>query len=177
MYKNGVMDGVPIKIKDIKNLNFNITWRLLIKGLLERRITVDDIIEYAVEQLEKGNDKIEICELAWNNGNMDETLKCLYELADEEESEGELEERKLRAVILNNRLKKKKSNYVDGLLELTDLWIELGCPADSPHIIQGQDNEISPSEYYTESNYNYLFEKNKKWLKKEIDYILNIQTE
>lgn len=177
MYKNGVMDGVPIKIKDIKNLNFNITWRLLIKGLLERRITVDDIIEYAVEQLEKGNDKIEICELAWNNGNMDETLKCLYELADEEESEGELEERKLRAVILNNQLKKKKSNYVDGLLELTDLWIELGCPADSPHIIQGQDNEISPSEYYTESNYNYLFEKNKKWLKKEIDYILNIQTE
>lgn len=177
MYKNGVMDGVPIKIKDIKNLNFNITWRLLIKGLLERRITVDDITEYAVEQLEKGNDKIEICELAWNNGNMDETLKCLYELADEEESEGELEERKLRAVILNNRLKKKKSNYVDGLLELTDLWIELGCPADSPHIIQGQDNEISPSEYYTESNYNYLFEKNKKWLKKEIDYILNIQTE
>lgn len=98
MYKNGVMDGVPIKIKDIKNLNFNITWRLLIKGLLERRITVDDITEYAVEQLEKGNDKIEICELAWNNGNMDETLKCLYELADEEESEGELEERKLRAV-------------------------------------------------------------------------------
>ena len=177
MYKNGVMDGVPIKIKDIKNLNFNITWRLLIKGLLERRITVDDITEYAVEQLEKGNDKIEICELAWNNGNMDETLKCLYELADEEESEGELEERKLRAVILNNRLKKKKSNYVDGLLELTDLWIELGCPVDSPHIIQGQDNEISPSEYYTESNYNYLFEKNKKWLKKEIDYILNIQTE
>ena len=43
---------------------------------------------------------------------------------------------------------------------LTELWIELGDTADSPHIIQGKDSRISPVEYYTDANYDYLY---KKW--------------
>lgn len=57
-------------------------------------------------------------------------------------------------------------------MKLTNLWIELGCSKDSPHIIQGKDKQIDPIEYYTDDNYNYLFEKNKEWLKNEIDFIL-----
>ena len=53
-----------IKIADIKGLKLNITWKLLYRGLLEKQISINEIVEYAKEQLEKGEDRIEICELA-----------------------------------------------------------------------------------------------------------------
>ncbi len=53
-----------IKIGDIKELNFTITWRLLCKGILKKQLVIEDVVEYAIEQLEKGNDRMEICELA-----------------------------------------------------------------------------------------------------------------
>lgn len=164
-----------IKIGDIKEVNFTITWRLLCKGILKKQLAVEDVVEYAIEQLEKGNDRMEICELAGGDSDTNDLLDIMYDLADEENSQDEFEDRKLRAVILSKYLKQKNSNCIDGLMELTDLWIELGCPNDSPHIIQGKDNQINPIEYYTDDNYNYLFEKNEKWLKNEIDFILTHQ--
>lgn len=58
---------------------------------------------------------------------------------------------------------------------LTELWLELGDTADSPHIIQGKDNPISPVEYYTDANYDYLYKKNKCWLKNEIHFLIQNQ--
>lgn len=58
---------------------------------------------------------------------------------------------------------------------LTELWLELGYTSDSPHIIQGKNNSISPVEYYTDANYNYLYEKNKCWLKDEINFLIQNQ--
>ena len=49
-----------IKIADIKELKLNITWRMLYRGLLEKQISINEIVEYAMEQLEKDN-RIEIC--------------------------------------------------------------------------------------------------------------------
>ncbi len=89
-------------------------------------------------------------------------------MADEENSQDELEDRKLRAVLVSKYLKEKNSNCIDGLMGLTDLWIELGCLSDSPHIMQGKDNKINPIEYYTDDNYNYLFEKIRYGLKAKL---------
>ena len=46
-----------IKIADIKELKLNITWRMLYRGLLEKQIPISEIVEYAMEQLEKGDDR------------------------------------------------------------------------------------------------------------------------
>ena len=150
-----------IKIADIKELKLNITWKLLYRGLLEKQISINEIIEYAKEQLEKGDDRIEICELAGSSDyDLEDVMDTLYELAKEEKNPDDLEDRKLRAARVNKFLKDKNTNCIDGLMGLTELWLELGCTADSPHIIQGKDNSISPVEYYTDANYNYLYEKN-----------------
>ena len=145
-----------IKIADIKGLKLNITWKLLYRGLLEKQISINEIVEYAKEQLEKGEDRIEICELA-----------------NEEENPDDIEDRKIRAARVNKFLKDKNTNCIDGLMGLTELWLELGYTADSPHIIQGKDNSISPMEYYTDANYNYLYEKNKHWLKDEVYFLIH----
>ncbi len=165
-----------IKIADIKELKLNITWRMLYRGLLEKQIPINEIVEYAMEQLEKGDDRIEICELAGSSDNdLEDIMNILYELADEEKSQDDLEDRKLRATRVNNFLKDKYSNCIDGLMGLTELWLELGYTTDSPHIIQGKDNSISPMEYYTDENYNYLYEKNKSWLEDEVHYLIQNQ--
>lgn len=162
-----------IEIRDIKKLNFTITWRLLYRGILKKQLKVEDVVEYAMEQLQKGDNRIEICELAgFCDDDLNDVLNILYELANEENSEDEFEDRKLRAAIIRNILKVKNNNCIDGLMELTELWVGLGCPNDSPHIIQGKDNNITPIEYYTEYNYNYLYERNVKWLKKEIAFLV-----
>ena len=162
-----------IKIADIKELNLNVTWRMLYRGILEKQILISEIVEYAMEQLEKGDDRIEICELAGSNDNdLDDVINIIYELADGEKSWDDFEYRKLRAVRVNNFLKEKHTNCIDGLMGLTELWFELGDTDDSPHIIQGKDNNISPVEYYTDANYNYLYEKNKHWLKEEVDFLI-----
>lgn len=162
-----------IKIGDVKKLNFTITWRLLYRGILKKQLKVEDVVEYAMEQLEKGDDRIEICELAgFCDSNLDDILNVLFELANEENGQDEFEDRKLRAVIISNILKVKKNNCIDGLMELTELWMELGYPNDSPHIIQGKDNNISPIDYYTDDNYNCLYEKNCEWLRNEISFLL-----
>ncbi|MBQ3546802.1 MAG: DUF2247 family protein [Lachnospiraceae bacterium] len=165
-----------IKIKDLKEVDFIITWRLLYRALLNKQLKVEDVIEYAIEQLEMGNDRIEVCEIVGLcDSDTDYLLNFLYELAKKEKSDDEFEDRKLRAVIIKDRLKIKKDNCIDGLMELTDIWLEFGCPEDSPHIIQGRYNNISPYEYYTEDNYNYLFKKNLDWLKNEIFFLKNNQ--
>ena len=165
-----------IKIADIKELSLNITWRMLYRGLLEKQISINEIVEYAIEQLEKGDDRIEICELAGSSDDdLEDIMDTLYKLAKEEKSQDDLEDRKLRAVRINNFLKEKETNCIDGLIGLTELWLELGCPTDSPHIIQGKGNNISPAEYYTDENYNYLYEKNKCWLRDEICFLIQSQ--
>lgn len=165
-----------IKISDIKELKLNITWRMLYRGILKKQISINEVIEYAMEQLEKGDNRIEICELAGSSNNdLDDVINILYELVDQEKSQDDFEDRKLRVAIVNNFLKGRNTNCIDGLIGLTELWLELGYTNDSPHIIQGRGNNISPAEYYTDANYNYIYEKNKRWLSDEVDFLLTHQ--
>lgn len=159
-----------IKLKDIKQLGLFITWKLLYIGLQNRQIEAEEVIEYATEKLEEGNKREEICELAGAyTEEHEEICNVLWKLAEQEDAQIDIENRKIRAVIVSRVLKTKNENCINGLMDITDLWIELGYPDDSPHIIQGKGNCISPSEYYTMENYNFLYEKNVEWLRMELE--------
>lgn len=160
-----------IKVEDIKQLGLTITWRLLYNGLCNRQISTNDIIDYAMEKLEEGNGENEVCEIAGAYAeNKDEICDLLYELIETDTSD-DTENRKIRVAVVNRVLKNKNENFLNGLMDLTELWIGLGYPVDAPHIIQGRDNTISPTEYYTQENYDILFEKNRKWLIRELEYL------
>ncbi len=160
----------------IKQFGLPITWRLLSIAICDGYLQREDAIAYAIEQLEAGNGQIAVCELASTYpSEKDDISVLLKRLAAQEDTTNELEWRKLRAVIVNEALKEKKENCVDGLISLTELWISLGCPSDSPHVIQGQNNSIAPKDYYTDQNYDLLYEKNAKWLKRELEFLREIQ--
>ena len=70
-------------------------------------------------------------------------------------------------------IKEKNHNFVDGLIQLTELWDKLDYPKDSPHTVQGRNNKISPNEYYTQENYDKLYKANCEWFRKELLYLQN----
>ncbi len=109
-------------IENIKNLDINITWRLLYIAVQEKMISPEDVIEYAVDILMQGDDRMAICELAGADNNDLEYIKeKLFELVEDENSDKDFEERKIRAVVLSEELKEKNSNYINDLMELTEL--------------------------------------------------------
>lgn len=159
-----------IKLEDIKELGLSITWRLLYLCVQSKHIETEEVIEYATEKLEEGSEQEEICELAGAYAEeYEEICNVLWKLTEQEETQNDIENRKIRAVIVSKVLKTKNSNCINGLMDITDLWIGLGYPDDSPHIIQGKENCISPSEYYTMDNYNFLYAKNVEWLRRELE--------
>ena len=56
---------------------------------------------------------------------------------------------------------------------MTELWDSLGFPEDSPHIVQGVNNTLSPNEYYSQENYDELYRLNYEWFMKEWQYLQN----
>lgn len=124
-------------------------------------------------QINVGDKRMEILELAGAYLDDYEFILSLVQDLVEENKNSDIEKRKIRLVIVNNTLNKKNKDFIAGLMELTDLWSELGYPEDSPHIIQGLNNSISPSEYYTQQNYDILYNKNHDWFMKELMFYKN----
>ncbi len=166
-----------ITLESMKQLGFVITWRLLSIAICDGQLPGEDVIQYAIERLESGDAQIEVCELAGTHpGNQDDICVLLDRLAAQETAKDDLERRKFRAAVVNEALKEKNKNCVDGLVSLTELWIHFGYPSDSPHVIQGRHNFVTPSAYYTEENYHSLYEKHVAWLKAEIEDLKRAQS-
>lgn len=59
------------------------------------------------------------------------------------------------------------SKMMNGLLEFTYFWAERDYPPGNPHIVQGQGNDITPSEYYTVETYRQILEAHRQWVAHE----------
>lgn len=161
-----------ISIEDVKELRLEITWKFLYMCLCEEQIYVESVIEYAISRIEAGDERIEVCELAGAYADEKEYISdLLLKLGKNEEASYEFEKRKLRAILVKKVLQHKNDNYIDGLMELTDLWIDLGYPEDSPHILQGVGNDIEVNDYYSQDFYDFLYQKNVTWLDQEVKFL------
>lgn len=168
-------------IKEIEKLNFKITWKLLYLGfsgsnVFANQLLASDIIDYAIEQLENSDCDDIVCELAGEyNNNTENISNLLKKLAEKEKSDENLELRKWQSIIVAKEIENKNKNPIEGLINLGDIWIHLDFPEDSPHIFQGRNNNITPMQYYTDENYNKIYENHQRWLKNEIDFIIKNQ--
>lgn len=165
-----------IKLDQFKDLNFNITWTLLLKCILKDQIAMSDVAEYASEQLEMGDDRTEVCELAWGDISRDSLIGALYYLSSQEKNDDFLEEKKIAIILLWEFLQQNDNDYISGLTKLVDIWIQLGCPENFPHSAIKNSELQNTDEYYTEDNYNDLLIASEKWMKNEIYAIIKNQS-
>ncbi|MFP4052995.1 MAG: DUF2247 family protein [Phycisphaerae bacterium] len=81
--------------------------------------------------------------------------------------EREIELRKWRLALLEQLLERVPQDPLQGLMALTEFWQQWGFPPDSPHEVQGRDNDIPTSEYYQEATLNRILARHRAWAEDE----------
>lgn len=169
-----------IKIKDFYEKEFRITWTLLNIGfdgstIFKKQLTEQDIIDYAISKIEDGDESLDIVLLASSSASNPEEIKeLLKKLSNNEKVDTNIEFRKWRVMYVAKHLPDIQNDYIQGLLDLGDIWAMFNFPDDSPHIFQGRNNSITPEEYYTQENYEKLLEIHQRWIKEEISYLRSL---
>jgi hypothetical protein len=162
-----------IKIRDFIEKGFGISWTLLNIGWngsakFKRQLAGQDIIDFAMNKMEDGDESTDVVLLASSHAtDAEEISELLKRLSDGEEIDADNEFRKWQAIYVSKNLPDIQAEYMQGLIELGDIWALLDFPDDSPHVFQGRNNSITPNEYYTKENYIKLLEKHQEWLEKE----------
>ena len=97
-----------------------------------------------------------------------ETIRdILHQLSSLVNSDPATEVRKWRLVLLEQTLRELPKDAVHGLATLSDFWQDFGFPSDSPHVVQGRGNNVSPLEYYREDYFHKLLEAHYTWIQHE----------
>lgn len=163
-----------IKIRDFFEKGFGISWTLVNMGWdgsakFKNQLAGQDIIDFAMSKMKDGDESIDVVLLASSHAaNAEEISEILKRLSDGEDVNADNEFRKWRVMYVSKSLPDIRAEYIQGLIELGDIWAMLDFPDDSPHVFQGRNNSITPNEYYTQENYMRLLEKHRQWLEKEI---------
>ncbi|MBD1226991.1 MULTISPECIES: DUF2247 family protein [Morganellaceae] len=143
------------------------------KGNPVGRLSAPNISEFACNELTKldlsDSILVEVSEAAFCTEINREVIDSLEVICDKKNINIQLSERKWRYVALYILLLNElPDDYVYGLLKLNEFWNLWGDSVDSPNIVQGVGNNLSPTEYYSDENYHLLIEKHRNWLDREI---------
>jgi hypothetical protein len=165
------------KLDDFSAAGFRLTWKLLDVGFKRCRyfagsLTEKVIVEYAQTLLGTVEDEQVLLLASEVDGDSERIDRRLRLLAEQENTFYETEYRKWRVLYVRDNLPRDDGiDHITGLIQLLDIWAKFDFPDDSPHIIQGRDNNILPQDYYTEDNYRMLLKRNEVWVEKEISEI------
>jgi hypothetical protein len=165
-----------IKLDDFKLNNLKINWMTILigwegPGKFEPQLTPKEVINFALDQSEIDTREYVLMLASCNENEVEEIGVLIRKLTERENVTRENELRKWRVLIVKQALMKVKQEPLYGLIELTELWDKFGFPIDSPHIIQGLRNNISPVDYYSEENFSQIIECHKKWVDHEFESI------
>lgn len=168
------------KIKELEKMKFKITWALIQIGYLGNQIAqqIDekDISEYCYSLLESEKENPdEVTQLIGEKDDRYEFERILDKLVKNENSDEELQFRKWRVYLVKQMIYNLGEDYIENLLNITEFWIDLGQPEDSPHIFQSVNNKITPKEYYTEDTYKIIIKRHMEWIEKEIEMIHQLE--
>jgi hypothetical protein len=132
-----------IKIKDFVEKGFGISWTLLNIGWdgnakFKKQLAGQDIIDFAMSKMEDGDESIDVVLLASSHAtNTEEISELLKKLSDSEEVNADDELRKWKAIYVSKNLPNIQAEYIQGLIELGDIWAMFDFPDDSHHVFQG----------------------------------------
>lgn len=169
-----------MKLERFKKNKLPVNWATILigwngPGKFTRILTGQEIIEYALELIESDSNVLEEVWLlvGCNKNDTEEIQDLLVKLASVECNEAN-EVLKWQIVLLQDELEKIDKRPLYGLLQLTEFWDKFNYPSDSPHIVQGMNNEVSPEEYYTKENFDNLIRAQNEWVEKKLEFLVRL---
>ena len=169
------------KLNFLKNMGFKISWKLINIGLfgddeIPVSLTHDDVLEYLDSLLTDINEQTDnIIALICEKDDCARFDRFLKELANEDDSNTAIQKRKWRAYLLKKLIDNISEDCLQGLLELMEFWISMGKPDDCPQTFPSSDNKESVQDYFTQSSYNFIVDKNRAWLNAEMATIVKLE--
>lgn len=167
------------KINKIIQMGLKITWRVLAIGLfgesyIAPQISRDDVFEYldsllTVETLETNKIIELICER--DNSTKSDKMVCCY--AEMENTDLETQLRKWRVYLLQQILDNANRDFMQVLLDLTEFWVSVGMPDDSPHEYPNKNNVSK--DYFTEKTFIRVKAKSENWVLNEMQKINSLE--
>jgi len=163
-----------MKITDFIENDIKVSWKLLYLGFggdakFSGQLTGRDIVSYAISKSEENDCPLDVILLASaNERNTEEIRGLLKKLSSDENTDIDIEFRKLRVLYVIQHLPNIDEEYIQGLIKLGDIWAHFDFSSDSPHAFQGLNNTITPEKYYTKENYEKLLQSHRNWIKQEI---------
>jgi hypothetical protein len=160
---------------ELKKFNI-VDWGVLYlgcKGLPIGILSPKDISDFASEQLatiELGDASFMlVSELSFCTEINDEIINIISKLCDLNNVDLTLSKKKWVVFAIKECMNHLPKDSLYGLLELNDFWNEWGEPNNSPNIIQGVNNSMTPNEYYSDKNYLTIISNYNLWIKKELN--------
>jgi hypothetical protein len=160
------------RLKTLQALGLPVNWRTVLVGFvgpgkLGRLLKPEDVLSYAEDAIAQGDTSDEVVALAVSDDS-EEIERHLRTLSSHEQLSVEREEKKWRVLLLKEALADLPRDPLSGLLALTSFWERFDFPEDSPHVVQGRGNKLSPIEYYTEDNFRDAVERHAGWIEREL---------
>lgn len=159
-------------LKKIKIIDWGVIY-LGCKGLPIGVLSPDSVSNYACEQLilikSKDASFILVSELACCAEINYEILNILSKLCDLNKIDLNLSKKKWLVFSLKELMDHLPKDSLYGPLELNNFWNEWGEPNNSPNIIQGVNNTMTPNEFYTNENYLKIISNHSLWIKRELN--------
>lgn len=142
-------------------------------GKFPRQLSASEVASYAARMIELSPEQPEeVFQLASTSaGEDDEIYRLIKKLSAQEDSDINIEARKWRFFLLKEAMKELGSDPIYGLLHLSEFWGKFDYPPDSPHEIQGRNNQYSPEAFYTDENFRRIIVSHQKWLNDEAAYL------
>ena len=166
------------KLNMLTNMGFRISWKLVNIGLygydeIPVLLTHDEVLEYLDMLLTDITEQTDnIISLICEKDNITEFDKLLKKFASGDSSNIIIQKRKWRAYLLKKLIDNSSEDFLQGLLELMEFWILMGKPDDCPQTFPNSNDTVSIQDYFTQSTYELLMQKNYAWLNKEISDIV-----
>jgi hypothetical protein len=142
-------------------------------GKLPRQLSSSEVASYAARMIEKSPEQpVEVFQLADASvGEDDKIYRLIRNLSAQEASDRNFETRKWRLFLLEEAMKELGDDPIYGLLHLSEFWEKFDYPADSPHEIQGRNNQYPPEAFYTDETFQRIIASHRQWLNDETTYL------
>lgn len=165
-----------IELEQFRKNKISVNWTTIIigwygPGKFNRQLKEQDIINYAINLIVNDeNQQQEVLMIAsCSEKDCCEIQELINKLVNEEKVNKEIEERKWQIILLMKLLNNLSDKPTYGLVEFTEFWEKFSYPENSPHVVQGLKNNITPSEYYSKENFDAVFRTHKHWIKSQLE--------
>ena len=165
-------DELARRLGRLRRRSVAVGWGTLLVGLhgfgwVDRQVSAANAIAVALDVLEQNPDDELVLALAclWDS-ETEEVVGALERLAEREGVDYELERRKWRLLLLEERIDALPAEPRHGLLDLDEFWGVIGYPENGPHTVRIRSG-IPPEEYYTQDNYEAEVARHGRWMEQE----------